>query len=55
MREMLEQMRTETLSDSLGEVIRKAISVYRFLLDEREQGRRIISRGPGEDKELILP
>jgi len=41
-REELELLRTKTHADSLGEVIRRALSVYQYLVDEKANGARIV-------------
>jgi hypothetical protein len=50
----LEELRDATKADSLGEVIRRAVSIYGFLLDERRSGRQVISRGLGDEREIVL-
>jgi hypothetical protein len=50
----LEELRDATNADSLGEVIRRAVSVYEFLLEERRSGRQLITRGAGDEREVVL-
>ncbi len=53
-RKKLEQIKDETQADSLAEVIRRALSVYDFLLSERKNGQRLVSQGPAGEKEVVL-
>lgn len=53
-KQKLEELRDTTQADSLGEVVRRAVSLYDYLLDEQRSGRRLISRGVDEEKEVVL-
>lgn len=50
----LEELRDSTQADSLGEVIRRAVGVYEFLLEESKNGRQLISRGDSVEREVVL-
>jgi len=43
LRKRLEEIRDETHADSLGEVVRRALMLYSFVLDEQKAGRRILT------------
>ena len=45
---------TQAEADTLAEVIRRALSVYDFLLSERKNGQRLVSQGPAGEKEVVL-
>ena len=53
-RQRLEELREETNAGSLGEVIRRALTVYDFLLTEKTLGRKLFTKGDGETKEVVL-
>ena len=53
-RKQMEQVRDETRADSLGEVVRRALSLYKFLLAEQKTGHKIISRGLEGEKEIVI-
>ena len=49
-----EMLRKATNSDSLAEVVRKALKVYDFLWHESAGGNQVVVKGPEGDKQLIL-
>ena len=55
-RKRLEQLRDATNADSLSEVIRRALGVYAYLLDEQKAGRKLITKGKAKDdeREVVL-
>jgi hypothetical protein len=53
-RRRLELLRKATNSDSLAEVVRKALKVYDFLWHESAGGNQVVVKGPEGDKQLIL-
>ncbi len=52
----LEAIRDDTIADSLVEVVRRAVRVYKFLLSEQANGCRILveSKDDGSRKEVVL-
>ncbi len=53
-RQLLEQLRDDTMADSLAEVIRRSLSVYRRIWSEHQEGAKIIIRRDGADTELLI-
>ena len=53
-RKKLEQLKDRTQADSLVEVVRRALAVYAFVWDEKVQGRALVTRGDGGDREVVL-
>jgi hypothetical protein len=53
-RKQLELIRDQTEAHSLAEVIQRAVSVYNFLLNEKNNGQQLISRGPKGEREVVL-
>ena len=53
----LEQLRTVGASDSITEVVRRAVSIYDVLITAiRERGEKVILRSPGgAEREIIIP
>lgn len=51
----MEQLRDSTCADSLGEVVRRAVSIYAFLLHAQREGGQVILRLPEGEKEMVLP
>lgn len=51
----MEILQEKTEADSLTEVIRKALQVYDFLIEEREHGCKTILRDDnGNEREVVL-
>jgi hypothetical protein len=48
-RRRIEEIRDQTHADSLGEVVRRALELYSFVLDEQKAGRRIFT---GDDEKV---
>lgn len=53
-KELLEQIRDETHADSMGEVMRRAVFAYAFLLGEQKTGSTVVIRAP-DSSEKGLP
>lgn len=53
-RDKLELLQDSTRAETLSEVIRRALSVYEFLWNEREKGNSLIVKGKGKERELVL-
>lgn len=53
-RQLLEQLRDDTMADSLAEVIRRSLSVYRRIWSEQQEGAKIIIRRDGSETELFI-
>jgi hypothetical protein len=51
----IEQLRDQIYADSMGEVIRRALAVYDFFLEEQAAGNTILSRRKnGTEKEISI-
>jgi hypothetical protein len=51
----IEQIRDQLYADSMGEVIRRALAVYDFFLEEQAAGNTIIARREdGTEKEISI-
>jgi hypothetical protein len=53
-RKQLEQLRTKTQADSLAEVIRRALVVYDYLWEAKENGGVILVKDAESTRELVL-
>ena len=53
--ETLEELKEKTHKTSLAEVIRSALSLYRWSIEQKEEGRKVTSMKGKEVKEVILP
>ena len=51
----LEDIRDRTNADSMGEVVRRAVALYGFLLQEKQKGSALRMRNPdGSEVELVF-
>lgn len=53
-RQTLEELKDTTQADSLAEVIRKALAVYGYLLQEKRHGGRVVVKKDGDEKEVVF-
>lgn len=53
-RQVLERLRDDTMADSLAEVIRRSLGVYRRIWSEHQGGAKIIIRRDGNETELLI-
>ena len=54
-RARLEELRDDTLADSITEVIRRAVAIYDLLLtNDKEGGSVVIRNKDGSEKEVLL-
>jgi hypothetical protein len=53
-RKELDALKDVTQADSLVEVIRRSLAVYKFLWEEKKGGRKLVTRGEGGDREVVL-
>lgn len=53
-RDRLERLKSETEADSLTEVIRRALSVYELLWDQRQQGWETVVRRNGTEQSVLI-
>ena len=53
-REALEKLRDDTKADTLAEVIRRSLAVYKMIWAEHEAGAKIIIRREDGDVELMI-
>ena len=53
-RQKMEELQAKMGADSLGEVIRRSMAVYDYLLRENEKGSKLVVRSKQGEKEVIL-
>lgn len=53
-RDELVSMRDETGADSLSEVIRRALSIYAFIIRQVRDGATVVIKKDGEERDLIF-
>lgn len=53
-RSRLEEIKDRTRADSLAEVIKRALSLYGYVMDEKQTGHKLFLRGPEGDREIIV-
>lgn len=50
----MEMVRRAIHADTLSEAVRRAVNLYAVVLRQREQGTKVIVRGPEGDWELVV-